>query len=97
MSPPFDISFTAKRKTALTVLFALVPFFVQSQTNSIRPTVTVAMGDVGGKLHGHAPDPAKTQHYYIAAERQLWDYAPEGRDVVCGMPLPAPILAQHAA
>jgi hypothetical protein len=53
------------------------------------------MGDVGGKFFGAAPDPAKTRRYYIAAEPQLWDYAPEGRDPVCGKPLPPPVLANR--
>ncbi|HTQ30830.1 MAG TPA: multicopper oxidase domain-containing protein [Opitutaceae bacterium] len=47
-------------------------------------TVTPEMGDVGGKYFGHVPDPAKTRHYYIAAEPVLWDFAPEGQDTVCG-------------
>ena len=50
------------------------------------------MGDVdlGGKYFGQIPDPAKTRHYYIAAEAQKWDYLPSGSDVVCGLPLPQP-------
>ena len=57
----------------------------------IVPTVTVAMGDRGGKLFGKAPDAATTRHYYIAAEPVLWDYAPLGNDPVCGKPLPPPL------
>jgi len=64
-------------------------------TNVIPPTVTAAMGDVGGKFFGKMPDPAKTRRYYIAAEPQLWDYAPEGRDPVCGKPLPPPVMNQR--
>jgi FtsP/CotA-like multicopper oxidase with cupredoxin domain len=64
-------------------------------TNVIPPTVTAAMGDVGGKFFGKTPDPAKTRRYYIAAEPQLWDYAPEGRDPVCGKPLPPPVMNQR--
>ena len=64
------------------------PAFPPPPTNVIPPTVTVAMGDVGGKIFGRAPDPAKTRHYYIAAEPELWNYAPEGRDPICGKPLP---------
>jgi hypothetical protein len=97
MSLQFDISIMPKRKTALTILIGLLPFVVWSQTNLIRPTVTVSMGDVGGKLYGQLPDPAKTRHYYIAAEPQLWDFAPEGRDVICGMPLPPAVLSHHAS
>ena len=64
-------------------------------TNVIPPTVTVAMGDVGGKFFGRPPDPARTRHYYIAIEPELWDYAPQGRDPVCGKPLPPPVVAQR--
>jgi hypothetical protein len=53
------------------------------------------MGDPGGKFFGKAPDPARTRHYYIAAEPQLWDYAPAGRDVICGKPLPPAVVAQR--
>lgn len=67
----------------------------QLPTNTVPPTVTVAMGDVGGKFFGQSPDPAKTRRYYIAAEPQLWDYLPEGRDPVCGKPLPPPVLNQR--
>ena len=63
-------------------------------TNLVPPTVTEAMGDVGGKFFGRAPDPAKTRHYYIAAEPELWDYAPQGKDPVCGKPLPPSVTAQ---
>ncbi len=62
---------------------------------NVRPTVTVEMGDVGGKIFGKEPEPSKTRRYYIAAEPQLWDYAPAGRDVICGKPLPAPVLEQR--
>jgi FtsP/CotA-like multicopper oxidase with cupredoxin domain len=65
-------------------------------TNFIPPTVTAAMGDVGGKFFGGAPDAAKTRHYYVAAEPELWDYAPQGRDPVCGKPLPPPVAAQRS-
>jgi len=63
-------------------------------TNSVQPTVTAQMGDVGGKFFGRAPDPAKTRHYYIAAEPELWDYVPQGVDPICGKTLPPPIRAQ---
>ena len=58
----------------------------------IEPTVTPEMGDVGGKFFGAAPDPKKTRHYYIAAEPVLWDFAPEGKDSVCGKLLPPDLL-----
>lgn len=64
-------------------------------TNAIQPTVTAAMGDVGGRFFGRAPDPGKSRHYYIAAEPQLWDYLPQGRDVVCGKPLPPTLATQR--
>ena len=81
-----------------TVLWA-APNSVWSQpnpvTNAVRPTVTVEMGELGGKFFGSSPDPAKTRHYYIAAEPERWDYAPEGRDVICGKPLPPPVIANR--
>jgi hypothetical protein len=67
------------------------------RTNPIAPTVTREMGDVGGKFFGHPPDPAKTRHYYIAAELDAWDFAPENRDPVCGKPLPPHIADTHTA
>jgi FtsP/CotA-like multicopper oxidase with cupredoxin domain len=51
----------------------------------IKPTVTASMGDVGGKYFGQTPDPAKTRHYYIAAEPVQWDFMPLGSDPICGM------------
>jgi hypothetical protein len=53
------------------------------------------MGDVGGKFFGRTPDPARTRHYFIAAEPEVWDYAPQGRDVICGKPLPPPVVAKR--
>jgi len=58
----------------------------------IEPTVTPEMGDVGGRYFGAVPDAKKTRHYYIAAEPVLWDFAPEGRDSVCGKLLPPDLL-----
>ena len=57
-----------------------------------QATVTAKMGDVGGKFFGRIPDPARTRHYYVAAESVLWDYAPQGRDVICGKPFPPPLV-----
>ncbi len=64
-------------------------------SNNVTPTVTVEMGDVGGKFFGAVPDPTRTRRYYIAAEPELWDYAPQGRDPVCGKPLPPPVVLQR--
>jgi hypothetical protein len=63
----------------------------------IKPTVTAEMGDIdlGGKYFGQIPDPAKTRHYYIAAEAQKWDYLPSGSDEVCGLPLTPSVLLKH--
>jgi manganese oxidase len=63
--------------------------------NYIQPTVTAEMGDLGGKYFGKVPDPAKTRHYYIAAEPDQWDFMPAGSDVVCGMPVPMPVASKH--
>ena len=61
----------------------------------IKPTVTEKMGDKGGKYFGQPPDPAKTRHYYIAAEPDQWDFMPAGSDPVCGMTPSRQILAEH--
>ncbi len=54
----------------------------------IQPTVTPAMGDMGGKFFGKVPDSAKTRHYYVAAEPEQWTYAPDVSEPVCGRPVP---------
>jgi len=36
------------------------------------------------------PCAAATRHYYIAAEDVTWDYAPSGRDLLDGRPIPQP-------
>lgn len=36
------------------------------------------------------PGVAATRHYYIAAEDVTWDYAPSGRDLLAGRPIPQP-------
>jgi hypothetical protein len=59
-------------------------------------TATAKMGDVGGRFFGKVPDPARTHHYYIATEYETWDYAPEGRDVVCGNTLPPAVVKERA-
>ena len=64
---------------------------------SIDPTVTVEMGDVGGKFFGRVPDPKRTRHYYIAAEPVLWDFAPDGQDPVCGKVFPASLLLNRVS
>lgn len=61
----------------------------------IRPTVTVQSGDVGGKFFGQTPDPQKTHRYFIAAESVPWDFAPAGRDLICGLTLPPAVVANR--
>jgi manganese oxidase len=41
-----------------------------------------------------SPGLAATRHYYIAAEDVTWDYAPSGRDLLGGRPIPLPWV-QH--
>jgi manganese oxidase len=53
------------------------------------------MGEQGGKYFGQTPDPAKTRHYYIAAEPDQWDFMPIGSDPVCGMTPSADVLSWH--
>lgn len=59
----------------------------------ITPTVAAGQGDRGGLYFGQAPEAERTRHYFIAAEPEAWNYAPSGRDEVCGNPLPPPVLA----
>lgn len=66
-------------------------------TNAIAPTVTAAMGDPGGTFFGRKPDPARVRRYSIAVEPELWDYAPQGQDPICGKPLPPPVVEQRRA
>lgn len=70
---------------------------VGPQSATTPPTVTPEMGDVGGRYFGQAPDPAKTRHYYIAAEPVLWNFAPQGQDPVCGKVFPASLLLNRAS
>lgn len=82
--------------TLLLIALSAAPARAQltsAAAGEIKPTVTVETGDLGGKLFGHAPDPAKTRRYYVAAESELWDFAPSGRDEICGGPLPPPVVA----
>lgn len=59
----------------------------------IRPTVTVETGDTGGSFFSAAPDPLNTRRYYIAAEIVPWDFAPSGRDDMCGFTFPPAVVA----
>src|SRR5262249_38096079 len=85
--------------SALLVALALISFREARGQGvaayDIRPTVTASMGDVGGKFFGQVPDPAKTHHYYIAAEPVKWDFMPIGSDPICGMTPPPNIKAWH--
>src|SRR5438128_749563 len=79
---------------ALSVISPLAAQIARPELASkVRPTVTAADGDRGGRFFGKTPDPARTHHYYVAAEADGWAYAPSGRDEVCGLPLPPPVLA----
>ncbi len=80
---------------AFGLLALSVPVWSQ-MPDTLAPTVTVAMGDVGGKRFGKAPDAKHVSHYYVAAEPVMWDYAPEGKDPVCGKPLPPPVQDHQA-
>ena len=65
--------------------------------SSAVATVTPEMGDVGGKYFGRTPDPVKTRHYYIAAEPELWNFAPLGQDPVCDKALPSRLLMNRSS
>ncbi|MEI9895415.1 MAG: multicopper oxidase domain-containing protein [Chthoniobacter sp.] len=95
------------RSHLLTILFLLsatvTSIVGQAADNSDAPpapwpvTVTPEMGDRGGKIFGKAPDPAHTRHYYIAAEPDLWNFAPLGQDPVCGKTFPTALLLNRVA
>ncbi len=86
------MSVTPRHRFKLAALLPLIVTSAWSQTPpTITPTVTVTMGDVGGKRFGKAPDPRHIRQYYVAAEPVQWDYAPEGKDPVCGKALPPPV------
>ena len=63
--------------------------------SNVKPTVTPAMGDVGGKFFGRHPDPARTRHYYIAAESVMWNYSSEKSEVICGPTQSQSFAPQH--
>lgn len=57
----------------------------------MKPTVYEGDPDPGGKFFGETPDPARVRRYFIAAESEVWDYLPEGKDPVMGSPIPPQI------
>ncbi|NQW99634.1 multicopper oxidase domain-containing protein [bacterium] len=59
----------------------------------MKPTVFEGEPDPGGKFFGDPPDPARVKRYFIAAENEIWDFLPEGKDVVLGNPIPPQIEA----
>ena len=63
----------------------------------IKPTVTRESGDLGGKFFGKAIDGDKVRRYYIAAEPQLWDFAPIGQDPICAKVFPPSLLLNRTA
>jgi hypothetical protein len=72
----------------MNLVYGSAPVMIEAQASLILPTVTVKMGDIGGKIFGREPDPAHTRHYYVTAEDCVWDFAPQGRDVICGNAFP---------
>jgi len=55
--------------------------------NTIRFALALALAAV---LFNPFPLYAVTRHYYIAAEKVSWDYAPSGMDLIHGRPVPGP-------
>lgn len=62
---------------------------------TIRATVTAESGDIGGKFFGRTPPEEKVRRYFVAAEPVRWDFTPAGRDEVCGLTLPEPVVANR--
>lgn len=81
-----------RQALACALLLAAWPAHAQNAPGGpplvIEPTVRPGTGDMGGKFFGKVPDPAKTRHYYVAAEPVQWAYAPEVSEAVCGKPVP---------
>ncbi len=101
---PFARTWTRLSFASLAFLSSPAILFSQQPTESpapattyVQPTVTPEMGDRGGKYFGQVPDPAKTKHYYIAAEPEIWNFAPEGQDPVCGRTFPTSVLLNRAS
>ena len=67
-----------------------------TSTNRAIPTVTAEAGDQGGRFFGQVPDAAQTRHYYIAAEWQLWDYAPVNKDPIWCCSYDATARGEHS-
>ena len=67
-----------------------------ADTNSAQAPQS-ASNSAGGTFFGKTPDPKRSHHYYIAAESDLWDYAPAGQDVICGEPLRSPLNENRKA
>lgn len=100
----FARAWTRLSFASLALLAAPTLLFSQQPTESpapdttyVQPTVTKEMGDRGGKYFGHVPDEAKTRHYYIAAEPEIWNFALEGQDPVCGRTFPNAVLLNRAS
>jgi len=71
---------------------------VAADTNSTQSLNSASNShNAGGTYFGKIPDPKRTHHYFIAAESELWDYAPEGQDVICGEPLSSPLKENRKA
>lgn len=89
--PPFLLSF-------IFALGAFSPALAQAPAAAEpRPTVTPENGDTGGTFFGQKPDPQQSRHYFIAAEDTLWDFAPLGREEMCGGPLPPQLTRNRKA
>jgi len=67
----------------------------QPASTNIPPTTTVETGDRGGKFFRAVPDSSRVRRYFVAAEPELWNYMPLGSDVICGQPIPPPVMARR--
>lgn len=101
MTPPARCPFSRTMRPArfiglvLAAVFASTLCAEEEPIPPVRPTVTVRSGDTGGLFFGRKTDPGKTRHYYLAAEPVQWDYAPTGRDEVCGLTLPPSLVSNR--
>lgn len=63
----------------------------------VRGQVPTDSAGADGTYFGKVPDPARTRHYYIAADPVLWNFAPKGQDPVCGKTFPPALLLNRVS
>ncbi len=67
----------------LSVIAAVTPQLLaaSSATMPVGPTASVSMA-----VHAAAASPGRTRWYYISADEVVWDYVPNGKNMITGQP-----------